>query len=396
MAKAGRGTKWRELDPTRLSTEARRLQASLESRVIGQGGPVEAVTKFHQIWLSGLNDPNRPVASFLFLGPTGTGKTRLVEALAETLFGDRRAMLKIDCAEFSHSHEIARLIGSPPGYLGHRDTPPFLSQENIDRYQTRAYPLTLLLFDEIEKANDALWMLLLGMLDKGRLTLGTNESVDMTRCVIFMTSNVGADQFDRLYDDPLGFQLVGEQPEPSTADLTDSVMEATRRVFSPEFLNRIDRRVVFNNLGSREYEKILDLELGYIRRRVQARLDLDLRCTPSARRYMLRRGTNPRYGARPLRNLLETEVLFPLASLISSDQVKDGDRVQIDATRKGERLAFKRAAMSMAASARAQSDQRRSAAKALEDTNLDDAIEPMDSADDESKSKGPSQPQSVA
>jgi len=348
MAKRSRNLKWRELDPGRLSPEASKLRAALESRVIGQQDAVDSLTTFHQIWLSGLNDPNRPVASFLFLGPTGTGKTRMVEALAESLFQDRRAMLKVDCAEFSHSHEIARLIGSPPGYLGHRDTPPFLSQENLDRHQTRQYPLTLLLFDEVEKANDALWMLLLGILDKGTLTLGTNETVDLTHTLIFMTSNVGADHFDRLHDKPLGFQ--GLDPDLGQEQVSESVLEATRRVFSPEFLNRIDRRIVFNSLGDPEFKKILDLELSYIRKRVQKRLDIEIRCTAGARRYLLEHGTNPRYGARPLRNLLETEVLFPLASLISSTQVKEGDRIQIDAHSEGD-LIFRRAMKTMVAAA---------------------------------------------
>ena len=351
MAKRGRAVKWRELDPSRLSSEARKLKAGLETRVIGQQQAIEALTTFHQIWLSGLNDPNRPIASFLFLGPTGTGKTRLVEALAESMFQDRRALLKIDCAEFSHSHEIARLIGSPPGYLGHRDTPPFLSQENIDRHQTRQYPLTLLLLDEIEKANDALWMLLLGILDKGTLTLGTNDTVDLTRTIIFMTSNVGADHFDRLHDAPLGFQGKVDFDMPGPDSINESIMQATRRVFSPEFLNRIDRRIVFNGLADPEFRKILELEIRYIRERVQSRLNVDLRCTVAALRYLLKNGTNPRYGARPLRSLLESEVLFALASLISSGQIKEGDRVQIDARRDASGLVFRRALKSMAAAA---------------------------------------------
>jgi ATP-dependent Clp protease ATP-binding subunit ClpA len=328
------------------------LRDGLLARVVGQSHAVDGLTTIHQIWRSGLSDPNRPIASFLMLGPTGTGKTRMVEALAEILFGERRAMLKIDCAEFSHSHEIARLIGSPPGYLGHRDTPPYLSQENLDRHQTRENPISLLLFDEIEKANDALWMLLLGILDKGTLTLGTNEQVDLTKCLIFMTSNVGADQFDKLHDAPLGFRT-SEVVVPDMSTVKESVLEATRRIFSPEFLNRIDRRIVFNSLGEPEFKRILDLELGYVRGRVRKRLDVELRCTPGARRYLLEKGTNPRYGARPLRGLLESEVLFAVANLIGSGQVRIGDAIQIDARRDGSGLVFRSQRTTMAAVATA-------------------------------------------
>ncbi len=346
-----RSPRWRELDPRKLSPDARRLKEGLLARVIGQEPAVDALTTIHQIWRSGLADPNRPIASFLLLGPTGTGKTRMVEALAELLFNDRRAMLKVDCAEFSHSHEIARLIGSPPGYLGHRDTPPYLSQENLDRHQTRENPVTLLLFDEIEKANDALWMLLLGILDKGTLTLGTNEQVDLTRCLIFMTSNVGADHFDRLHDSPLGFQRGVAAAPPDMAQVSDSVLEATRRIFSPEFLNRIDRRIVFNSLGTPEFKRILELELGYVRHRVRKRLDVDLKATPAARKWLLEKGTNPRYGARPLRGLLESEVLFAVANLIGSGQVVEGDAVQVDVRRDGGGLVFRAQHASLAAAA---------------------------------------------
>lgn len=346
-----RSPRWRELDPQKLSPEARRLKEGLLARVIGQEPAVDALTTIHQIWRSGLADPNRPIASFLLLGPTGTGKTRMVEALAELLFNDRRAMLKVDCAEFSHSHEIARLIGSPPGYLGHRDTPPYLSQENLDRHQTRENPVTLLLFDEIEKANDALWMLLLGILDKGTLTLGTNEQVDLTRCLIFMTSNVGADHFDRMHDSPLGFQRGAAAAPPDMAQVSDSVLEATRRIFSPEFLNRIDRRIVFNSLGAVEFKRILELELGYVRQRVRKRLDVDLKATPAARKWLLEKGTNPRYGARPLRGLLESEVLFAVANLIGSGQVVEGDAVQVDVRRDGGGLVFRAQHASLAAAA---------------------------------------------
>lgn len=180
------------LDPTIKSFEAQEFENKLFSKVVGQDRAVRKMANLYQVYLSGMASAGRPIGNLLFLGPTGSGKTRVVEAAAEILFGDSKAVLKIDCAEFQHSHEIAQLIGSPPGYLGHRETPPLLTQEAVDQYHTDKLKLTLLLFDEIEKANDALWQLLLGILDKATLTLGDNRRVDMSRAIVFMTSNLGA------------------------------------------------------------------------------------------------------------------------------------------------------------------------------------------------------------
>ena len=163
------------LDPTRRSNDAREFENALRRRIVGQDQAVEKVVEIYQMFLAGLNPPGRPVGNLLFLGPTGSGKTRVVEAMAEALFGDSRACIKIDCAEFQHSHEIAKLIGSPPGYLGHRETHPLLTQEALNQWHTDNLKLSILLFDEIEKASDALWQLLLGILDKATLTLGDNR-----------------------------------------------------------------------------------------------------------------------------------------------------------------------------------------------------------------------------
>ena len=180
------------LDPTRRSSDAQDFETALRRKIVGQDPAVEKVVEIYQMFLAGLNAPGRPVGNLLFLGPTGSGKTRVVEAVAESLFGDPRAIIKIDCAEFQHSHEIAKLIGSPPGYLGHRETHPLLTQEALNQWHTEKLKLTLLLFDEIEKASDALWQLLLGILDKATLTLGDNRRVDLSQCLIVMTSNLGA------------------------------------------------------------------------------------------------------------------------------------------------------------------------------------------------------------
>src|SRR6195256_5640681 len=193
------------LDPTRRSSDAQDFATALRRKIVGQDPAVEKVVEIYQMFLAGLNAPGRPVGNLLFLGPTGSGKTRVVEAMAESLFGDPRACIKIDCAEFQHSHEIAKLIGSPPGYLGHRETHPLLTQEALNQWHTEKLKLSILLFDEIEKASDALWQLLLGILDKATLTLGDNRRVDLSQCIIIMTSNLGACEMSNLVDGKLGF-----------------------------------------------------------------------------------------------------------------------------------------------------------------------------------------------
>src|SRR6202050_5157248 len=222
------------LDPNRRSADAGEFEAALRRRIVGQGQAVEKVAEIYQMFLAGLNAPGRPVGNLLFLGPTGSGKTRVVEAMAEALFGDAHACIKIDCAEFQHSHEIAKLIGSPPGYLGHRETPPLLTQENLSRHHTEANPFALVLFDEIEKASDALWQLLLGILDKATLTLGDNRRVDFSNTIIFMTSNLGAKEMSELISGSIGFapargkNMLGDDVDQK---IYRTALEAARRKF---------------------------------------------------------------------------------------------------------------------------------------------------------------------
>src|SRR5437588_9327525 len=239
------------LDPTRRGTEAEDFERNLRRRIVGQDDAILKMTEIYQMFLAGLNPPNRPVGNLLFLGPTGTGKTRVVESVAETLYGEARACIKIDCAEFQHSHEIAKLIGSPPGYLGHRETHPLLTQEALNQWHTEKLRLSLLLFDEIEKASDALWQLLLGILDKATLTLGDNRRVDLSQCVIVMTSNLGAGEMNELINGMMGFARPQAQLDAKIDDkINRSAVEAARRKFSPEFMNRIDKVVVFKMLKS--------------------------------------------------------------------------------------------------------------------------------------------------
>lgn len=241
-------------------------------------------------------------------------------------------MLKIDCAEFSHSHEIARLVGSPPGYLGHQETNPYLSSSNVLRYQTADCPFTLLLFDEIEKANDALWQLLLGVLDKARLTLGTNKEVDLSTCFIFLTSNIGSRSVSEILAPPLGFATGSGEPDARVHQrIEDAVLWKARRTFSPEFLNRLDHQIVFHRLNGAQLEQILDIELAKIEQRLARRGEpIRFTYTSRTRERLLAEGTDPEHGARPLKRVLERRIVFPLARLIASRQLAGGESVTID------------------------------------------------------------------
>jgi ATP-dependent Clp protease ATP-binding subunit ClpA len=323
-----------QLDPSRRSPESQEFETALRRYLVGQEEAVRAVVEVYQVFRAGLNSPNRPVGNLLFLGPTGSGKTRIVEVMAEVLFGDVRAALKVDCAEFQHSHEIAKLIGSPPGYLGHRETHPLITQEALAQYHTDRLKLSLLLFDEIEKASDALWQLLLGILDKATLTLGDNRRVDLSQAVIFMTSNLGAGEMSELMTGGIGFA----QPSATVTDELDTkiertAVEAAKRKFSPEFVNRIDKMVVFHPLRPDHLEMILDIELERVQQRVLSAVTQDqfvFRCTGQARSFLLREGTDVKYGARHLKRAIERHLIYPLANLLATRQVRLGDLVRID------------------------------------------------------------------
>src|SRR6185295_12825564 len=235
------------LDPNQRSTDTLEFQTALRSKIVGQEEGVQALVDLYQVFCAGLNSPGRPVGNLLVLGPTGSGKTRIVEAAAEILFGDSRAVIKVDCAEFQHSHEIAKLIGSPPGYLGHRETHPLITQEALAASHRDHMKLSFLLFDEIEKASDALWQLLLGMLDKATLTLGDNRRVDLSQTMIFLTSNLGGGEITELISGGMGFVQPNHKPTDLLDDkVTRTAQEAARRKFSPEFMNRLDKVVCFH------------------------------------------------------------------------------------------------------------------------------------------------------
>jgi ATP-dependent Clp protease ATP-binding subunit ClpB len=322
------------LDPNRRSNDAREFEAAIRRKIVGQDQAVEKVVEIYQMFLAGLNPPGRPVGNLLFLGPTGSGKTRVVEALSEALFGDPRACIKIDCAEFQHSHEIAKLIGSPPGYLGHRETHPLLTQEALNQWHTDKMKLSILLFDEIEKASDALWQLLLGILDKATLTLGDNRRVDLSQCLIVMTSNLGAGEMTGLVDGGLGFATKIAQVDAKLDEkISRTAVDAARRKFTPEFMNRIDKVVVFKTLRPEHLSQILEIELGMVQQRVLLAAGANqfvFNCTQKVKDYLLHEGTDPKYGARHLKRAIERHIVFPLANLVATGQVKLGDFVRID------------------------------------------------------------------
>ena len=355
----------KKLDPTQTGQDAEKLHVDLHKRIVGQDEAIDQIVNIYQMYLAGMNSPGRPIGNFLFLGPTGSGKTRLVEASAESLVGDTHAMIKIDCAEFQHSHEIAKLIGSPPGYLGHRETHPLLSQEVLNQYHTEKIKLSFVLFDEIEKASDALWNLLLGILDKATLTLGDNRRVDFSRTMIFMTSNLGAAEMGSILRPNLGFAASEIERQHGSGELDDKTSdkiakagaEAARRKFTPEFMNRIDKVVVFKPLGQRELRKILGLELGILQQRIfssSTTTPFVFSLSEPAKDYLLREGTDMKYGARHLKRAIDRALVQPMSNLIATQQVRGGDLIKVDFDSENSRLTFAKEAEDMPAYAMVQ------------------------------------------
>ena len=334
------------LDPDQKSPRAQDFEERLEARIVGQERAVRRMTGLYQIFLAGMNPINRPIGTMLFLGPTGSGKTRVIEAAAEVLFGDPNSVVKIDCAEFQHSHEIAKLIGSPPGYLGHRETSPMLTQENLDRMHTEDLKLTLVLFDEIEKASDALWQLLLGILDKATLTLGDNRRVDFSKCMLIMTSNLGAREMSELISGGIGFAPGKGAKNPHDTEVDQKIyrtaVEAARRKFSPEFMNRIDKVVVFRSLKEHHLRAILDLELQAVQDRIMlsAGTKFVFQCSSEAKNMLLAEGIDYKYGARHLKRAVERFLVYPLSNLVATGQIGLGDLVFVGLNSETKRLVF--------------------------------------------------------
>jgi ATP-dependent Clp protease ATP-binding subunit ClpA len=336
------------LNPERKSSRAEDFANRLQARIVGQERAVRQVSNIYQTFLAGMNPLHRPIGTMLFLGPTGSGKTRVVEAAAEVLFGDAHKMVKIDCAEFQHSHEIAKLIGSPPGYLGHRETPPLLTQESLNKTHTDKLKLSIVLFDEIEKASDSLWQLLLGILDKATLTLGDNRRVDFSQTMVIMTSNLGAREMSELMTGGMGFTAGKGSKIDQDADVDQKIyrtaLEAARRRFSPEFMNRIDKTIVFRSLSEEHLSQILELELSAVQDRVMSAAETKFvfKCSPTAKNALLSDGFDARYGARHLKRSIERLLVSPLSNLVASEQVELGDLIYVDVDNETDRFTFAR------------------------------------------------------
>lgn len=346
VAKNKKETKKILLNPDQKSPRAEDFENRISSLIVGQERAVRRMSGLYQIFLAGMQNPSRPLGTLLFLGPTGSGKTRVVEAAAGVLFDDERAVVKIDCAEFQHSHEIAKLIGSPPGYLGHRETSPMLTQENLDKSHTDDTKLTFVLFDEIEKASDSLWQLLLGILDKATLTLGDNRNVDFSNTIVIMTSNLGAREMSDMISGGIGFAPTKPNANPDDNEIDTKIyrtaLEAAKRKFSPEFMNRIDKVVVFRSLKEHHLRKILEIELAAVQDRItdSAGTKFVFECSDGAKEYLLQEGIDLKYGARHLKRSIERFLVYPLSNLVATQQLETGDFVLVDFDEEEEKLIF--------------------------------------------------------
>jgi ATP-dependent Clp protease ATP-binding subunit ClpA len=317
----------RTIDTSKASPKVQTLRSKFASLIVGQDEATTAITNCLEKFMSGMNGPQRPIASLLFLGPTGTGKTSVVEAFAEGITGNAVNMIKIDCAEFQFGHEIAKLIGSPPGYLGHKETPARFKDETIKKLQNFDVPFTIVLFDEIEKASDDLWNLLLGILDRGAITLGDNSVTDFTKTIIFMTSNVGSRKIAE--NGGLGFLPENTEAQ-DEKDIKATAQSAARAKFSPEFLNRLDEIVVFHTLSRDQIEEIMGMELKKIQVRFTRSSGNMLNVSPAALAELLLRGYDKKYNARGIRRTLEKEIMTPISRASSSGEIGHGENIVAD------------------------------------------------------------------
>src|SRR6266850_6774758 len=322
-------------EPSSSGTEAQPsdLVTLLSQKVVGQSAATKAIVPYVYMYQSGLAPAGRPAGVFLLLGPTGTGKTKTVEAIAELLHGNEKKILKIDCGEFQMDHETAKLVGAPPGYLGHRETTPMLTQQQLLEATSRDCDLALVLFDEIEKAAPSLTKLLLGILDKGKLRLGDNTTVDFEKSLIFFTSNLGAREMMKEINPNIGFQSANaKSPLELTTRLESIALGAVRKRFSPEFVNRIDAVVTYNPLDEQAIEAILDHDLRALQDHVNLRLGdryFSIEISPEAKQFLLQKGISQEYGARELKRTIHRQLTQPLATMVARGEILPGGQVNV-------------------------------------------------------------------
>jgi len=318
------------------------LAMRLAERVVGQTSALAQIVPYVQMFQAGLAPENRPAGVFLLLGPTGTGKTRTVEALAEVLHGSAKNLLRVDCGEFQMEHEVAKLIGAPPGYLGHRETQPMLTQNKLGSIASEGCGLSLVLFDEIEKAASSMSRLLLGVLDKAVLRLGDNTQVNFERTLIFMTSNLGAAEMRREIAPDFGFEAITPGERRGVAKKLEGIgMGAVRRKFSPEFVNRIDAVITYQPLKREALRRIVDHQIEALEEHIENRMmdrAFALHVDPSAREFLLARGTSDEYGARELKRTILRRLTQPLAAMVANGEVDAGCVVRVSAEGNGLRL----------------------------------------------------------
>lgn len=326
------------MEETPRPTTTSDLIRYFEGKIVGQPNTADRIIPFIQTYRAGLTPENRPIGVFLLLGPTGTGKTRTVEVLAEALHGNAQRYLRIDCGEYQLDHEVAKLIGSPPGYLGHRETVPVLSKQKLAEVTTPECDIALVLFDEIEKAAPSLARLLLGLLDKGRLTLGDNTTVNFDKSLIFLTSNLGAREMMREMVPTFGFAgghpASPEQAQELATKLENIALSAVKKMFSPEFVNRIDAVITYQPLTEAAISTILDHQIEELQHHVNSRLGprcFSIQLNASAREFLLGRGVSVQYGARELKRTVYRFLTQPLATMVAENLIPPGSVVALDA-----------------------------------------------------------------
>jgi ATP-dependent Clp protease ATP-binding subunit ClpA len=325
---------------TRLRIVRRKRQTEglldrLSSKIIGQPHAMEAIVPHIQMFDAGLHPEGRPAGVFLLLGPTGTGKTRTVEALAEVLHGSRKHHLRVDCGEYQMDHEVAKLTGAPPGYLGHRETHPVLTQARLAAVTSQNCGLSIVLFDEIEKAAPSMTRLLLGVLDKAALRLGDNNVVNFERTLIFLTSNIGSRGIQEEMGPGMGFGRAAGNDAADNSRLEAIAQRAAKRNFSPEFMNRLDGVITYQPLSESALDDILSIQLQELQEHIESRLGaraFRVDVTPRGRKFLLANGASAEYGAREIRRAVHRHVIQPLSALLIEGRVRPGGRIRIDHT----------------------------------------------------------------